>query len=115
MPSGPVRRPARVARSLALAHRLEAAIEAGEYRNRAHLAEVLGVTDARVRQILNLTELAPDIQAEVLATEAVDGVEAEGELAVSGAGSSKGQPASDREPCSRTLGQPAAVRWSPAS
>jgi hypothetical protein len=71
----PVRRPAKVARMLALAHRLEAAITAGEFADRADVARHLGFTRARVTQLLDLTLLAPDIQEAVLEMEAVDGVE----------------------------------------
>ena len=74
-PPEPVRRPARVARMLALAHRLQAAIDRGEYRDRAELARQLGLTRARISQLLALTLLAPDLQARVLFLEAVDGRE----------------------------------------
>ena len=74
-PPEPVRRPARVARMLALAHRLQAAIDRGEYRDRAELARQVGFTRARITQILNLLLLAPDIQESVLGLEAVDGKE----------------------------------------
>jgi hypothetical protein len=39
---------------LALAHRLEAAIDRGEYRHRADLARQLGFTRARITQLLDL-------------------------------------------------------------
>ena len=81
-PPNPVRRPARVARMLALAHRLQRAIERGDYTDRAELARQFGVTRARVTQLLNLTLLAPDIQAAVLALEAVDGVQPTSERAL---------------------------------
>ena len=74
-PRKPVRRPARVARMLALAHRLQAAIDQGKYEDRADLARQLGFTRARVTQILDLLLLAPDIQEQLLFAEAVDGVE----------------------------------------
>ena len=74
-PREPVRRPARVAQMLALAHRLQAAIDQGEYQDRADLARQLGFTRARVTQILDLLLLAPDIQEQLLFAEAVDGVE----------------------------------------
>lgn len=74
-PHEPVRRPARVAQVLALAHRLQRAIDRGEYRDRAELARQLGFTRARVTQILDLVLLAPDIQEHVVHLEAVDGVE----------------------------------------
>jgi hypothetical protein len=75
LPPVPSRRPARVARMLALAHRLQAAVDRGDYRDRAELARQLGFTRARVTQILDLLLLAPDIQERVLDLEAVDGIE----------------------------------------
>ena len=74
-PPAQVRRPARVAQVLAMAHRLQAAIDRGDYRDRADLARQLGFTRARVTQILDLTLLTPDIQEQVLKLERVDGVE----------------------------------------
>jgi hypothetical protein len=74
-PPAQTRRPARVAQALALAHRLQAAIDRGEHRDRAELARQLGFTRARVTQLLDLLLLAPDIQERVLDLEAVDGVE----------------------------------------
>lgn len=70
-----VRRPARVAQMLALAHRIEARIASGELRDRAHAAEVFGLTRPRITQLCALTLLAPEIQEEVLFLEAIDGVE----------------------------------------
>jgi hypothetical protein len=74
-PRRAVRRPARVAQMLALAHRFQAAIDRGDYRDRADLARQLGFTRARVTQLLDLCLLAPDIQEAVLEFEAVDGME----------------------------------------
>ena len=74
-PPKPVYRPARVAQMLALAHRLEAAIDRGDYRDRADVARQLGFTRARITQLLDLTLLAPDIQERVLYLEAIDGRE----------------------------------------
>lgn len=74
-PPAQTRRPARVAQALALAHRLQTAIDRGEYRDRAELARQLGFTRARVTQLLDLTLLAPDIQERVVELEAIDGVE----------------------------------------
>jgi hypothetical protein len=70
-----VRRPARVARMLALAHHLERAISDGEYADRAELSRKFNITRARMTQLLNLTLLAPDIQEQILHLEAVDGLE----------------------------------------
>lgn len=74
-PPDPVRRPARIAQMLALAHRLQAAIDRGDFRDRADLARQLGFTRARVSQLLDLLMLAPDLQEQLLDLEAVDGVE----------------------------------------
>jgi hypothetical protein len=67
----PARRPARVAQMLALGHRIQAALDSGEYKDQAAAARALGVTRMRVTQLLNLTFLAPDIQEEILFMEAV--------------------------------------------
>jgi hypothetical protein len=53
----PVRRPAKVAQQLALAHHLQAAIDRGAIADRADVARKLGLTRARVTQLLDL--LAP--------------------------------------------------------
>lgn len=74
-PPGPVRRPARVAVMLALAHKIQQAIDAGTVRDRAEVARRLGFTRARVTHLMDLTLLAPDLQERVLVLEAVDGVE----------------------------------------
>lgn len=74
-PTEPVRRPARVAQMLALAHHIERSIEAGIYSDRADAARHLDLTRARVTQLCDLLVLAPDIQEELLFLESVDGVE----------------------------------------
>jgi hypothetical protein len=79
---GAVRRPARVARMLALAHHLQQAIDNGEIQDRAALARKFGLTRARITHLLNLTLLAPDIQEQVLTLEAVDGLEPTSERAL---------------------------------
>ena len=71
----PVRRPARVAHMLALAHALQSAIDDGIYENRAEVAKRFGLTRARITQLLALVTLAPDIQEDILFMEAVDGNE----------------------------------------
>lgn len=70
-----VRRPAHVARMLALAHHVEAAIGKGLVASAADVAGQLGFTRARVTHLLDLLLLAPDIQEAVLFLEAADGVE----------------------------------------
>ena len=65
-PPEPVRRPARVAVMLALAHKIQDAIDRGVARDRAEVARRLGLTRARLTQLMDLTLLAPNIQAEIL-------------------------------------------------
>ncbi len=65
-PVEPVGRVPRVTRLLALAHTIDSSIRAGELRDLAHAADVMGLTRARVTQIANLTLLAPEIQEEIL-------------------------------------------------
>lgn len=60
---------------LALAHHLATAIERGVVADRAAVARKLGLTRARITQLLDLTLLAPDVQTRILELEAVDGVE----------------------------------------
>ncbi len=78
----PTRRPAKVAQMLALAHHLQNAIDEDDSLDQSTVAKRLGVTKARITQLLDLTLLAPDLQEQVLAMEAVDGVEPMSELAV---------------------------------
>ncbi len=70
------KRPLRVARMIALAHQCEALIAAGVVADRAELAAVLGFTRSRVTQLLDLTLLAPDIQAEILVADVESGCDA---------------------------------------
>ncbi len=74
-PPGPVRRPARVAVMLALAHKIQDAIDRGTVRNRAEVARRLGFTRARITHLLDLLLLAPDVQEQVLFLDAIDGVQ----------------------------------------
>ena len=74
-PPGPVRRPARVAVMIALAHKIQGAIDRGTVRDRAEVARRLGFTRARITHLLDLTLLAPDLQERILFVDAVDGVE----------------------------------------
>ena len=71
----PVHRPAKVARMLALAHHLQRAIDEGLVADRAAVARKLGLTRARVTQLLDLLLLAPRLQEAILTLEALDGVE----------------------------------------
>lgn len=65
-PKEPEKGPARIALQLALAYRIQGAIEAGEIKDQAEAARQMGVTRARVTQLLDLTLLAPDIQERML-------------------------------------------------
>jgi hypothetical protein len=62
-------RPARVARLVALAHRVERLVRSGEFRDYAQVALAAGITRARASQLVNLTLLAPDIQERLLLME----------------------------------------------
>jgi muramoyltetrapeptide carboxypeptidase LdcA involved in peptidoglycan recycling len=64
-----------VAVTLALAHTIQRAIDRGEIRDQSAAARRLGVTRARMTQILDLTYLAPTLQEEILFLEAVGDVE----------------------------------------
>ncbi len=63
--SGTTRVP-RVARLLALAHRIDGLTRAGELQDWAQAARLVGVTRARMTQIANLLLLAPKIQECIL-------------------------------------------------
>ena len=80
--SEPSIRPARIATTLALAHMIQRAIDRGEIRDQAEAARRLGVTRARITQMLDLTLLAPDVQVRVLSLKAVDMADAIGEMAL---------------------------------
>ncbi len=58
--------PSRAARMLALAHHVKRLIEVGELGDYAQAARVLGVTRARMTQVMGLVLLAPEIQERVL-------------------------------------------------
>ena len=72
---GPLHRPARVAITLAFAHKIRQAILSGEIQDQADAARKFGLTRARLSQIVDLTNLAPDLQEEILFLEAIDGRE----------------------------------------
>jgi hypothetical protein len=59
-------RPPRIACLLALAHRFDELVQSGAVRDYAELARLGHVTRARVTQIMNLLNLAPDIQESIL-------------------------------------------------
>jgi len=56
----------RISRLMALAIRFDRLIKAGEVTDQADLARLGNVSRARVTQIMNLLNLAPDIQEEIL-------------------------------------------------
>lgn len=62
----PAGRVPRVARLLALAHRIDGMIRSGELRDWAQAARLLGITRARMTQIANLLLLAPRVQEGIL-------------------------------------------------
>ncbi len=61
----------RAARMLALAHHIEQLIEAGVVPSYAAAADALGLTRARLTQVMNLMVLAPKIQERLLLYELV--------------------------------------------
>jgi hypothetical protein len=61
-PASSVGRIPRIARMLALAHALRAALDGGSANGLSELAAGTGFTPERVTQLLDLTFLAPDIQ-----------------------------------------------------
>ena len=65
-PSRPPGRTARVARLLALAHRIEHLVRSAVVPDYATVARLGHVSRARLTQILNLTLLAPEIQEAIL-------------------------------------------------
>jgi hypothetical protein len=93
-PPEPSCRPARVAVTLALAHTIQRAIDRGEIRDQAEAARTLGLTRARLTQMLDMTFLAPKVQEEILFLEVSD----------------------DREPvCERTLRAVCVATWAEQS
>jgi hypothetical protein len=62
----PVGRVPRLARLMALAIRFEEQVRKGTMASYTHLAELGHVTRARVSQIMNLVNLAPDLQEALL-------------------------------------------------
>ena len=56
----------KVTRLLVLGYHFERLVCSGVVRNYAELAQLTGLSKTRVTQIVNLTLIAPDIQAEIL-------------------------------------------------
>ena len=61
----------KLARMLALAHHIEQAIDNGVIGTNADAARSLGLSRARMTQVMNLLLLAPEIQARILSGELV--------------------------------------------
>ena len=61
--------PTRVARMLALAYLIERKVEGGELQSYAEAARLLGITRARVTQIVNMLNLPVDLQEGILTGE----------------------------------------------
>jgi hypothetical protein len=61
-----VGRPPRVARLVALAHRLNALLHSGQGKDYGELARQLHVSSTRIAEIVLLAQLAPEIQEYVL-------------------------------------------------
>ena len=55
-----------ITKLMALAIRLEHPLATGQVKDQAEIARTAGITRARVTQIINLTQLAPDIQEAIL-------------------------------------------------
>ena len=51
---------------IALAHHVEDLVERGVLSDYADAARILGLTNARVTQVMNLLQLAPDLQEGLL-------------------------------------------------
>jgi len=71
----PVRSPARVALLLALAATIDLAIDNSRLASQREAARCLGLSPARITQLLAMLLLAPDLQEQILLLEAVDGLE----------------------------------------
>jgi hypothetical protein len=62
----PVGRPPRLARLVALAHKLETLVRTREVKDYIELAELAHLSPARIAQIVILAQLAPEVQEYVL-------------------------------------------------
>lgn len=71
--AAPEGRPPRLARLMALAIRFDELVRTGEIEDFAAIAELGHVTRARVSQITNLLNLAPDIQEAILFLPQIEG------------------------------------------
>ena len=64
--TAPMVRPPRLARQLALAHKLDGLVRSGAIRGYGELAQLGGISQSRMFQILILVNLSPAIQERVL-------------------------------------------------
>ena len=65
-PMAAPKQPTRLARMLALAHLVERKVESGELKDYAEAARTLGISRARMTQVMNLLVLSPKTQEAVL-------------------------------------------------
>jgi len=61
----------RLTRLLALAHRWDRLLEDGTFASRTQIARLMGISRARVTQIMDLQYLAPGIQEEILHSQSI--------------------------------------------
>jgi hypothetical protein len=101
-----------IAGVLALAHRWNDLIRSGEVRDRAELSRLVGVSRARVSQVMRLLDLAPEIQDAVLGGE-IDGPGVEKELRA--VAQHAVWAAQRRAPLSRRAWKPAGAKPAPGS
>lgn len=66
LPAVPSGRIPRISRLMALAIKFEGLLKKGEITDQSELAKLAHVTQPRITQIMNLLNLAPDIQEELL-------------------------------------------------
>lgn len=59
-------KPGRAARMLALAHHIDSLVDAGDLSSNAAAAQALGLTRARLTQVMNLLLLSPELQERLL-------------------------------------------------
>src|SRR2546430_4642638 len=72
-PPAPSGRVPKISRLMALAIRFDGLLARGEVKDYAELARLGHVTRARVTQVMNLLQLAPDIQEQILFLSEVEG------------------------------------------
>ncbi len=65
-PRIPKPRALRLAKTLAIAHKLQGLLDSGQAKSLTEVADIIEASRPRVTQLVNLTLLAPDIQEEIL-------------------------------------------------